>query len=389
MKLFLMLFIFATTLQAAELEVWTSSENVAKAIRSRVEAFKRDFKADVKISVLNKDLTTQFKTAALSAKGPDILCWAHDVVGELAQSGLIEPIAMPPELKKAMLPVSVKAFQYKGKIYGYPYDIEAVALFYNKDLLPKPPKTMEELVSFSEELHKKDKTKYGFLYDIANFFFSFPILSAKGGYVFKLEKDGLNVKDVGLANDGAVYGAKFIRSLVDKGVVPSSTDRSIAFEKMKQGTLAATIDGPWAVKDLKNAGINFGVAPIPTIGGETPRPFVGTHGFIIRRSSPNKELAKEFIEKYLVTKEGILTLYKEDPRGPSRTDALEILSKTDPLLGQFMKSASKGIPMPNVPEMGVVWGAAGNALGLLTKGIVGPKEAMTQSVNQIKSSLSK
>lgn len=389
MKLFLMLFIFATTLQAAELEVWTSSENVAKAIRSRVEAFKRDFKADVKISVLNKDLTTQFKTAALSAKGPDILCWAHDVVGELAQSGLIEPIAMPPELKKAMLPVSIKAFQYKGKIYGYPYDIEAVALFYNKDLLPKPPKTMEELVSFSEELHKKDKTKYGFLYDIANFFFSFPILSAKGGYVFKLEKDGLNVKDVGLANDGAVYGAKFIRSLVDKGVVPSSTDRSIAFEKMKQGTLAATIDGPWAVKDLKNAGINFGVAPIPTIGGETPRPFVGTHGFIIRRSSPNKELAKEFIEKYLVTKEGILTLYKEDPRGPSRTDALEILSKTDPLLGQFMKSASKGIPMPNVPEMGVVWGAAGNALGLLTKGIVGPKEAMTQSVNQIKSSLSK
>ena len=337
MKSLLILLLFVTSLQAAELEVWTSSENVAKAIRSRVEAFKRDFKADVKISVLNKDLTTQFKTAALSAKGPDILCWAHDVVGELAQSGLIEPISMPPELKKSMLPVSIKAFQYKGKVYGYPYDIEAVALFYNKDLLPEPPKTMEELVSFSQELQKKDKTKYGFLYDIANFFFSFPLLSAKGGYVFKLEKDGLNVKDVGLANEGAVYGAEFIRSLVDKGVVPSSTDRSIAFEKMKQGKLAATIDGPWAVKDLKNAGINFGVAPIPSLGGQTPKPFVGTHGFIIRRSSPNKELAKEFIEKYLVTKEGILTLYKEDPRGPSRTDALKILSKSDPLLGQFMK----------------------------------------------------
>jgi len=389
MKLILVFLSLITTLQAAELEVWTSSENVAKAIRQRVQAFKRDFKADVKISVLNKDLTTQFKTAALSAKGPDILCWAHDVVGELAQSGLIEPIAMPPELRKAMLPVSIKAFQYKGKIYGYPYDIEAVALFYNKDLLPEPPKTMEELVAFSEQLQKKDKKKYGFLYDIANFFFSFPILSAKGGYVFKLEKDGLNVKDVGLANEGAIYGANFIRSLVDKGVVPSSTDRSIAFEKMKQGQLAATIDGPWAVKDLKNAGINFGVAPIPTLGGKTPKPFVGTHGFIIRRSSPNKELAKEFIEKYLVTKEGILTLYKEDPRGPSRTDALEILSKKDPLLPQFIKSAANGIPMPNVPEMGVVWGAAGNALGLLTKGIVKPKEAMLQSVNQIKSSLSK
>ena len=389
MKFFIFFLSLMTTIQASELEIWTSSENVAKAIKQRVKGFKRDFKTDVKISVLNKDLTTQFKTAALSAKGPDILCWAHDVVGELAQSGLIEPIAMPPELKKSMLPVSLKAFQYKGQIYGYPYDIEAVALFYNKDLLPHPPKTMEELILFSEQLQRKDKTKYGFLYDISNFFFSFPILSAKGGYVFKPEKDGLNVKEIGLANEGAMYGANFIHSLVKKGIVPSSTDRSIAFEKMKQGKLAATIDGPWAVKDLKNAGINFGISPIPTLGGEKPRPFVGTHGFIIRRSSSKKELAKEFIEKYLVTKEGILTLYKEDPRGPSRIDAMEELSKKDPLLRQFMKSAEVGIPMPNVPEMGVVWGAAGNALGLLTKGILSPKEAMTQSVKQIKSSLSK
>ncbi|MCO4792874.1 MAG: maltose/maltodextrin ABC transporter substrate-binding protein MalE [Bacteriovoracaceae bacterium] len=387
--LILLSFLCSIGVHSAELEIWTSSENVARAIKKRVGLFKQDFKADVKISVLNKDLTTQFKTAALSAKGPDILCWAHDVVGELAQSGLIEPIAMPPKLRKALLPVSLKAFEYKSKLYGYPYDIEAVALFYNKDLLPTPPKTMEELIQFSIELRKEKKETYGFLYDIANFFFSFPIISAGGGYVFKQGKDGLNVQDVGLANNGAISGANFIRSLVEKDVVPSSTDRSIAFEKMKQGKLAATIDGPWAVKELKNIGLNFGVVPIPSIGGKTPRPFVGTHGFIIRRSSPNKELAKEFIEKYLMTKKGILTLYEEDPRGPSRMDAMEILSKKDPLLRQFMESASNGIPMPNVPEMGAVWGAAGNALGLLTKGTLSPKEAMTQSVNQIKSSLSK
>lgn len=89
-----------------------------------------------------------------------------------------------------------------------------------------------------------------------------------------------------------------------------------------------------------------------------------------------------------MTKEGILALYAEDPRGPSRMDALEILSKEDPILLQFIASAEKGIPMPNVPEMGAVWGAAGNALSLLTKGTLEPKEAMERAVNQIKTSLS-
>ena len=101
-----------------------------------------------------------------------------------------------------------------------------------------------------------------------------------------------------------------------------------------------------------------------------------------------RDKAKELIEKYFMTAEGISVLYKYDPRGPARFDVLEKLSKNDPDLANFMKSAVSGTPMPNVPEMGAVWGAMGSAINFVTTGRSTPKDALNQAVNQIKASLS-
>ncbi len=365
--LVLLLVCFLTFQSMAEdgvIEVWTSSDNVKKAIEGATKGFAEEFGAKVKITVLSKDLTSQFKTAALAGKGPDIFAWANDVIGDLAESGLIEPVNISPKLKAAFLPVALNAYTYKGQVYGYPYDVEAVAMIYNKKLIKNVPKTMEEVVSFSESLMKKKNGQYGFLYGMSNFFFSFPFLTAGGGYIFKDVNGTLNPKDVGLANKGAISGLNFIHSLKTKGIVPESTDRSNAFSKMKEGKLAMTIDGPWAINDLKNNKIDYGIVPIPLLNGKRPRPFVGVHGFIIRRSSKNKDLAKILIEDYLVTKKGVLELYKADPRGPARIDAVEALSNSNPDLKAFMESAKYGVPMPNIPAMGAVWSAMGNAISL-------------------------
>jgi len=384
--LMLCLFSFVSTSLAAEqeaLEIWTSSESVKKAIENATAGFSKEYGAKIKITVLSKDLTSLFKTAAVAGKGPDIFAWAHDVIGDLAESGLIEPVALSPELKKAFLPVALNAFTYRGKVYGYPYDVEALALIYNKKLIAKAPSSMEEVVKFSLDLKKKNNGQYGFLYDLNNFFFSFPFISAGGGYIFKDTNGTLNAKDIGLANEGAVKGVEFIKSLKDQEIVPGSTDRSAAFTKMKEGKLAMTIDGPWALNELKQNNVSYGIAPIPTLNGKQPRPFVGTHGFIIRRSSKNKDLAKVLIEQYLVSKKGILALYQADPRGPSRADAIAELSKDNVDLRQFMESAKNGVPMPNIPAMGAVWNAMGSALMLTITGKELPKKALEHAKTQI------
>ncbi len=369
------------------LTFWTSDENVKDAISKIVPSFEKEYGIKVHIDILNKDLTNQFKTAAITGKGPDILVWAHDVVGELASSGLIEPINIPNDLKKKLLPVSIQAFNYNGKLYGYPYDLEAIALIYNKKLIKKIPDTMEELISWAHKFTDSKKGKFGFLYDIGNFFFSFPFFSAGGGHIFKNENGRVNVNNIGIANAGAINGISFIRELVVKGIIPSSTDYSIAMNKMKSGKLAVTMNGPWSIMEIKKSGIDYGISPIPSLRGKKPKPFVGSHGFIIRRSSKNKSIAKEFIENYLMSKEGILALYHANPRCPSRIDALKDLEKKDPDLGKFMLSASNGTPMPNVPEMSAVWSVMDNALKLSNSGQVKPETALKQAHYQILSAL--
>lgn len=356
----------------AELSIWTSSENVARALEKLTSAFEKEFDEEVSVTVLNKDLTTQFKTAAIAGKGPDILCWANDVIGELASSGLIEPINMDKGLSQKFYKSALTSFSYDGRLYGYPYDVEALSLIRNTSLRPKPFKSFEELLSWSEESLKSNSTEtfYPFLFDLKNFYFNFMFFSAGGGYIFGESNGVLNPLDIGLANEGAQRGVSFLQKLVSKGVVPTSSNRNIAFEKMLKGKLAATIDGPWAIKDLKKAKVPFAIDPLPPLFQNSPKPLVGTHGFIIRRSSPQKHLAKELIERYFVTARGMATLYLEDPRGPARADTLAILEETlsgDDLknLQAFSKSASRGLPMPNISAMGPVWNAMGTALELI------------------------
>lgn len=361
-----------TITEVSALSIWTSSENVARALKTLTPQFEKDFGHKVSITILNKDLTTQFKTAAIAGKGPDILCWANDVVGELASSGLIEPLLLDKKFRQNFYPSALKSFTYEGKTYGYPYDVEAVALIRNKKLKPKPFQSFEELMLWSKSNIKEDS--FPFLFDIKNFYFNFMFISAGGGYVFGEKELGagtvLNPQDIGLDNIGAIKGVNFLKDLTKEGIISTSTNRNIAFEKMLKGKLVATIDGPWAIKDLERAGIPYQVDPLPSLGKQASRPFVGTHGFIIRRSSENKDLAKELIEKYLVTAEGLATLYEEDPRGPSRPDTLEILKnklseKELENLKAFSQSAAQGIPMPNISAMGPVWNSMGAALELI------------------------
>ncbi|MFA6236812.1 MAG: maltose/maltodextrin ABC transporter substrate-binding protein MalE [Bacteriovorax sp.] len=371
-------------ISAKDILIWTSNEGAAKAINEIKKNYEAEYKSRVIVEVLNKDLTSLFKTASLAGKGPDILLWANDVSGELALSGLIEPLDELPFLTENFLPVSLKAFRYKGRLYGYPYAVESLALFYNKDLVKNPPESFEELEALALKINNPKKAIFGFLYDFKTFFFSFPILNASGGYIFGENENGLNAKDVGINHQGFIDGLSFLKKLNEEGLIPSSIDRGIAFENFKAGKLAFTIDGPWAIKDLDASSVKYGIAVLPKFKNSVAKPFVGVHGFMIRRSSKNKLRAKEFIEKFILSAEGISEFYKYDNRAPARIDVLSSLSLKDPRLAILKQSAENGVAMPNVPQMASVWSAMGKALSLSLEQKMPAKEALNLVIDQIK-----
>ncbi|WP_324715418.1 maltose/maltodextrin ABC transporter substrate-binding protein MalE [Carboxydochorda subterranea] len=369
-----------------KLVIWASEAQVP-ALLPMAQQFEKEYGIKVEVTEMGfGDIRSNFSVSAPTGEGPDLIVGAHDWVGEFARNGLVEPIEMSAAQRDAFTPVGLQGFTYGGKLYGVPYAIEAVALIYNKALVPTPPKTFDELLTVARKLTDRNKKRYGFLYPNNDAYHSFPLLSANGGYIFKFTGQGFDPKDIGLDNEGAIAGARLIQRLAVEGLVPKGTDYQTMEGLFLQGQVGMIMTGPWEIDNVKKAGIKYGVAKIPTFNGRVARPFVGAQGFMVNKFSPNKILAMEFLQKFIMTKEGQLAIWKVDPRIPALKAAFqEVASNAD--VAAFGASAADGIPMPNIPEMAAVWGALQDKLTLIVNGEQDPASAMKDAARQIRDTI--
>ncbi len=368
------------------LVIW-SSEAQVPALLPMAQQFEEMYGIPVQVTELGfGDIRANFSVAAPTGEGPDLIVGAHDWVGELARNGLLEPIQLTPAEREEFTEVALDGFTYGGQLYGIPYAIEAIAIIYNKELVPTPPATFDELLSVARRLTDRNRRQYGFLYPNTDAYHSFPFLSAYGGYIFRFTEQGFDPSDVGLDSPGAIQGARIIQRLAVEGLVPQGTDYQTMQGLFTQGQAGMMMTGPWEVDNVKRAGINYGVAKLPTFDGNVARPFVGAQGFMINRFSPNKILAMEFLREFIMTKEGQLAIWREDPRIPALRAAFEEVAD-DPDIAAFGASAADGIPMPNIPEMAAVWGALGDKLTLIVNGEQDPESAMKDAARQVRDTL--
>ena len=377
--------LFAATPARADKGTLTIWINGDKAYNGLAEVGKKFEKATgVKVVVEHPESATdKFQQAAAAGKGPDIMIWAHDRAGEWVASGLVEPVNPKPKFKGQFEKVGWDAFTFGGKVWGYPLSVEAIGLIYNKALAKAPPKTFEELFALDKQLAKNGK--HAILYDYDNTYFSFPLLAASGGYPFGRNAKGDYVAtDVGVNNAGAIKGAEMIAKLIAEGVMPKGANYSTMEAAMSKGEIAMMISGPWAWANLKKAKIDFGVAPIPSIGGKPSKPFIGVQGAMINRASANKQLAVEFIENYMLTMDGLKTMDTDVSLGVTPHKAFYKSRAADPLIAATMQNVKNGILMPSLPEMGKFWSAMASALGNISQGRQKPKEALDAAAQRIK-----
>lgn len=351
---------------SGELVVWINGDKGYRGLAQVGEQFTKD--TGVKVVVERpEDAAGKFQQAAAAGKGPDIWIWPHDRLGEWQAAGLLSPVNPGKAVRDGIDPIGWKAFSVKGKTWGYPISIETVALIYNKDLVPTPPKTFDEVMALDKKLAAKGKK--AILWDYTNTYFTWPLLAAGGAYPFKRLADGTyNAKAVGVNTPGAVAGVSTLMKLINGGAMPKGASYADMDAGVNKGRIAMMISGPWAWDNLKKSHINFGVAPIPSVNGRPAAPFVGVLGAMINASSKNKELATEFIEHYMLTLPGLKTINADVPLGVPANKAFYALLKSDPNIRATMQSAQAGAPMPNNPEMGRFWSTMQTTLQNITQG---------------------
>ncbi len=366
----------ALALEEGKVVIWTGGSKGEEQLQAVADKFTADLGIEVVVEVADP-LTEKFQQAAATGDGPDIVLWAHDRFGEWAAGGLISPVTPSADIQSGILDSGWDAVSFNGKVWGYPVSVEAIGLVYNTDLIATPPASFEEIAAMTMPEGVKP-----ILWDYNNTYFTMPMLMANGGYAFQ-KKDGVyDGSETGVNNEGAMTGAKVLKSLFDNGVLPQGVDYGVMDGAMANGEVAMVINGPWSWGGYEGAGRNIAVAPIPTVNGAASPAFLGVQALAINAASPNADLAVELIENYILADDGLATWNSNSVLG-ALTDKSAGAAQSDPKVKATIANAAIGIPMPSNAEMGAFWGAMGPALSNITSGAASVEDALNDAAARI------
>jgi arabinogalactan oligomer/maltooligosaccharide transport system substrate-binding protein len=371
-----------------EVVIWADDKRAAVLSKFATE-FSASSGFNLKVQAISKDLQTNFVTASQSGKGPDIVVGAHDWIGNLVQNGTIDPIQLTDEQKAAFNPIAIKGVTFNGQIYAVPYAVENLALIRNTELAAEAPKTLEDLVKAGKALKSSKKASEILSLQIGNngdAYHIYPLYASGGGYLFGTTDNGdYDPKDLGVAKPEAVAAFAKIGKLGEKGA--GALKRSITAENaisvFTSKKSAFLISGPWAITDIKKAGLKYDITPIPGFAdGKPAKPFVGVQAFYVASKGPNKALAQEFVTNNLTAPELAVALYQAEPRPPALTAALDQVKGSDPDLEKFLAAGASGDILPAIPAMAAVWDPFGKAAAAVVGG-ADPKTAVPAAAKAI------
>ncbi len=373
----------------AKLIVWESAGPEGDWVKFVGEKFKEKYGVEVVYEeVGHTDSLKKLTTDGPAGVGADVFAAPHDKLGELVATGLARPNDISAaRVQSDFMKAAADGVSLEGVVYGYPTGIETYALFYNKDLVANAPATYQEVIDFAKGYNKPTENKFALMWDIGNAYFTHSFIAGEGGYVFG--QGGTDKEDVGLNTKEAVEGAKFMVSL--KEILPlnsADSNYQIMDGLFAEGKAAMIINGPWAVKGYMDAGLNFGIAPLPKLpSGKNPASFSGIRSLFVSAYTKYPNAAKLFAE-FATSDEMMLKrfeLTKQIPPIKALMDNDTI--KSDATVAPFLAQAQFAVPMPSIPEMGTVWDPYGAALGFMWNEGTNPQEALDKAVETIKEAI--
>jgi arabinogalactan oligomer / maltooligosaccharide transport system substrate-binding protein len=376
---------------ANELVVWHAYRGAEKtAFEKVVAAFEKTPAAKgMKVSTLAipyDAYADKISAAVPRGKGPDLFIYAQDRLGGWIEAGkTVEPVDffIDKPVKDRLLPGMLDAMTYKGGVYGLPINYKMTTLIYNKDLVKTPPKTTGEMVTIAKGLTNPGSGRYGLAYWYTNFYFHSALMNAFGGSVF--DKDGKLVVN-SPANVAALN--QMMTWYKKDGILPTEPSEALIASMFNEGKVAMVINGPWFVGDIDKK-INVGFAPLPVVDAtkKPMRPWMTIEGAYVAASSGKKESAYE-LAKYLTSEEAGLVLAVEG-RQLHTNKAIYANPKVsgDPVLKAFRDQLENAEPMPNRPEMTMVWSPATTAMNKIVKGNASVEAALKEAAGTMGESI--
>ncbi|HEY3365581.1 MAG TPA: ABC transporter substrate-binding protein [Symbiobacteriaceae bacterium] len=339
--------------EPVKLTMWAYAPDNLEA-KKALESIQEDFnKANtdiqIEIAAIPKDAWDQkLNTAIAGGVAPDISYLDQPLVPKWAKEATLLDLTPYADGKdgldrKIYVPGALNTNLVGGKLYGVPLSMTAVALFYNKDLVPTPPATWDEWLAISKKVYVKGKVSA----------FEGPWGGGWGAWLFPAFA-GTNGCYMSSADNSkvtfnepqCVETAKFLNQIFQYNDMDVITSQ----EAFGAGKIAMKVSGPWDMAHYKQdfPKLNFGVALIPkktqyasNIGGEN---------LVVYKSTKNPEAAFKAI-KWLTNVENSAKFAKVTGNFPVTLKAQEDPKwSSDPNMKVFAEQMKYALSRPQIDE---------------------------------------
>jgi multiple sugar transport system substrate-binding protein len=210
--------------------------------------------------------------------------------------------------------------EFTGKddhIYGLPKDGNTIALAYNKDVVPTPPTTLEELATMAQGLTGNGNLKapmcLGSTLDRA-----LALIYAQGGSLLTPDNAGEAI-DTAESKQAVQWYLDLFRNGL--GITTGDLGDTSCGEALGNGDVAMVFEGgsllPYMHRTYPNIDLAFAEMPTGSIGSKVTLSF--TTAYSIGADSPNQDQAWVAMQ-YLTGPEGMATWTEGGIAVPSRSD---------------------------------------------------------------------
>jgi arabinogalactan oligomer/maltooligosaccharide transport system substrate-binding protein len=307
----------------------------------------------------------QLTAGAKAGKAADINLMPDDQEGTMWGDKLIAPISLKTS---DYVKSGINGVTNNGKIFGVPWALETMMIYYNPKLVPASVfknATWDSLAKWSAAFAKSHPGDYGMAWQWDNFYYSYTFLTAYGGGIFGRNKKGYDKTKILLDSAGSVKGLEYLKHIIDDSGTPvnaflGNSGNSNYPALFQAGRLAMVFDGPWSDQQWKTAHISYGVAAPPKFpSGKYGYPFLGVQTLVVNKYSAHLKAA-ESLAVYL-SQHAAVDLFNASGRIPAYKPALKQVANNRELK-QYQQAFKHTQAMPNIPEMdSYVWTPAGAA----------------------------
>ena len=291
---------------------------------------------------------------------PDLFLFAHDKIGVFAEMGILAPVAplLEDGTLDVFLPMTIDAATYKGTLYQLPLYFETLLFMYNRRYMrdEEVPATTEALYSYME--NNTGRGRYGFVEQHSTAYYCAAWIHGFDGSI--IDSSAVPFPDEQAVQEALAYHLKFVK------LMPGETEYNTVNTLFLEGKADATIGGPWMVPSAREAGIDLGIAPMPTVDetGLALAPYSGVQGLhVLKAAAEKKTDAVKALLRALAKPEIGTSLALASGCAPANSECYEDARVAeDPLVQAMRQTAEIAVPMPNIPEMDVMWTVVSNLL---------------------------